>query len=46
LLFRHKTNDVRIDPETGFGVTNTGVGLEQYQLPPVRNLGLKLRIAF
>ncbi len=46
LLYRHKTNDMRIDPETGFGATNTGVGLEQYQLPPVRNLGLKLRIAF
>lgn len=46
LLYRHKTNDVRIDPETGFGVTNDGVGLEQYQLPPVRNLGFKLRIAF
>jgi TonB-linked SusC/RagA family outer membrane protein len=46
LLMRSKSNDIKIDPETGFGTTNDGVGLEQYQLPPVRNFGVKLRVTF
>ena len=46
LLWRSKSNDVRIDPETGFGTTNNGVGLEQYQLPPTRTMGIKLRFTF
>lgn len=46
LVWRHKSNDVRIDPETGFGAGNAGMGLEQFQLPPVRNLGIKFRFTF
>ncbi|MCX6235281.1 MAG: SusC/RagA family TonB-linked outer membrane protein [Bacteroidetes bacterium] len=46
LLARSKSNDVRIDPETGFGTSNNGVGLEQYQLPPTRSMGIKLRLTF
>jgi len=46
LVWRHETNDVRIDPETGFGTSNSGMGLEQYQLPPVRELGLRFRFSF
>jgi outer membrane receptor protein involved in Fe transport len=46
LVWRHKSNDVRIDPETGFGTGNSGMGLEQYQIPPVRELGLRFRFNF
>jgi len=46
LVWRHKSNDVRIDPETGFGTGNAGMGLEQYQIPPVRELGLRFRFNF
>ena len=46
LVWRHKSNDVRIDPETGFGAGNAGMGLEQYQIPPVRELGLRFRFNF
>lgn len=46
LLWRHESNDVRIDPETGFGTANSGMGLEQYQLPPVRNIGVKFQFTF
>ncbi|MDB4303367.1 SusC/RagA family TonB-linked outer membrane protein, partial [Desulfosarcina sp.] len=46
LLYVDKTNIMRIDPETGFGTTNNGMGLEQYQIPPTRSLGFKLRIIF
>jgi TonB-linked SusC/RagA family outer membrane protein len=40
------SNPMRIDPETGFGATNEGMGLEQYQLPTTRSLGFKLRVIF
>lgn len=46
LLWVHESNDVRIDPETGFGVGNAGVGFEQYQLPPSRTIGFKVTVNF
>ncbi|MCD4745787.1 MAG: SusC/RagA family TonB-linked outer membrane protein [Bacteroidales bacterium] len=46
LLYVDESNDVRIDPETGFGTTNSGMGIEQYQLPPTRSLGFRLRVIF
>jgi hypothetical protein len=46
LLWTHKSNDIHIDPETGFGVTNGGVGLEQFQVPSVRSLGFKIGVNF
>ena len=46
LLWKHETNDINIDPETGFGVGNGGVGLEMYQLPSVRSLGFKIGVKF
>jgi hypothetical protein len=46
LLYVDKSNDVHIDPETGFGTINAGVGYEQMQIPPARSLGLKLAISF
>jgi len=46
ILYTHSSNDVGIDPETGFGVTNTGMGLEQFQLPTARNIGFKMNLNF
>jgi hypothetical protein len=46
LLWTHKSNDVHIDPETAFGTTEKGMGLEQYQLPATRNLGFKVSLTF
>ena len=46
ILYTHPSNDLGIDPETGFGVTNTGLGLEQFQLPTSRNLGFKINLNF
>ncbi len=46
LLYVDKTNDVKIDPETGYGNGNAGVGFEQYQLPPSRTMGFKLSVKF
>jgi hypothetical protein len=46
LLYVDKSNDVRIDPETGYGNGNDGVGFEQYQLPPSRTIGFKLTANF
>jgi len=46
LLWVHSSNDVKIDPETGFGIGNAGVGFEQYQLPPARTIGFKITANF
>ena len=46
LLYVDKSNDVKIDPETGYGNGNSGVGFEQYQLPPSRTMGFKLSVKF
>lgn len=35
-----------IDPETGFGGGNNGVGWEDYQLPTTANYGLRLNVSF
>ncbi len=46
LLYKHKSNNINIDPETGFGTTNSGVGLEQYQIPSSRSIGFRVNINF
>ncbi|AHF15486.1 SusC/RagA family TonB-linked outer membrane protein [Niabella soli] len=46
LLATSKSNRAHIDPETGFGVGNSGLGLEQYQIPSNRSVGLKLNVSF
>jgi len=46
LLYVDESNDVKIDPETGYGNGNDGVGFEQYQLPPSRTMGFKLSVKF
>jgi len=46
ILYTDPSNDVHIDPETGFGVSNTGLGLEQFQLPTSRTLGFKINLNF
>lgn len=46
VLYLHPSNDIRIDPETGYGTGTAALGIEQYQLPPVRSMGFKLRVDF
>lgn len=46
LLWTHESNDIVIDPETAFGATNSGMGLEQFQLPPSRTIGFKVNVKF
>ncbi|MEN8117861.1 MAG: SusC/RagA family TonB-linked outer membrane protein [Bacteroidota bacterium] len=44
LLYTHESNDAGIDPEVSSGGTVGGTGLEMYQLPPARTIGLKLNV--
>jgi TonB-linked SusC/RagA family outer membrane protein len=46
MLYKHKSNDVNIDPETGFGTSLSGLGLEQFQLPSSRSIGFKVLLSF
>jgi hypothetical protein len=46
LLWVDSSNDIKIDPETGFGTGNSGVGIEQYQLPASRTIGFKFSVRF
>lgn len=46
LLHVSKENDINIDPETGFGTDNAGVGYEQMQIPTARSIGFKLALSF
>jgi len=46
LLKTSKSNKSGIDPETGFGVGNDGLGIEQGQIPSNRSIGLKLKLNF
>jgi TonB-linked SusC/RagA family outer membrane protein len=46
MLWVHESNHVGIDPETGYGTGLSGLGLEQFQLPPTRSLGVKLGLKF
>lgn len=46
LLYTSKSNIAHIDPETGFGVGNDGLGIEQYQIPSNRSIGMKLNVTF
>ncbi|MFO7977475.1 MAG: SusC/RagA family TonB-linked outer membrane protein [Bacteroidales bacterium] len=46
LLYTHDSNNINIDPETGFGVGNAGMGLEQFQLPSTRSIGFKINLNF
>lgn len=47
LLWTHKSNTMRLDPETG-GVSSDsrGVGFEQASVPTARSFGLKLGVTF
>ena len=45
LLHTDKSNIARIDPETAFGGGNDGLGIEQYQIPSSRSIGLKLNLS-
>ncbi|UCG28173.1 MAG: TonB-dependent receptor, partial [Bacteroidales bacterium] len=46
LLWTHETNTINIDPETTYGTGNSQVGMEQYQLPATRSMGIQLRVNF
>jgi hypothetical protein len=46
LLYTHKSNKAHIDPETGFGALEDGLGIEQYQIPSNRSIGFKLNLGF
>ena len=46
ILYTDPSNDVGIDPETGFGTSLSGLGLEQYQLPTSRTLGFRINLSF
>jgi TonB-linked SusC/RagA family outer membrane protein len=46
LLYKDKSNDVNIDPEVSTGGGISGVGLEAYQLPVARTMGLKVNVSF
>ncbi|MEN8157273.1 MAG: SusC/RagA family TonB-linked outer membrane protein [Bacteroidota bacterium] len=46
LLYTHESNDAHIDPEVSSGGTLGGIGLEAYQLPPNRTIGVKLSLKF
>ena len=46
LLYTDKSNKAHIDPETAFGVDNAGLGIEQYQIPSNRSIGIKLNANF
>jgi hypothetical protein len=46
LLYTSKSNEAHIDPETGFGTGNDGLGVEQYQIPSNRSIGIKLNFNF
>ncbi len=47
LLWVHKTNTLRLDPETGGVSSDTrGVGFEQASVPSSRSIGVKLGLTF
>ncbi|MDM8004180.1 MAG: SusC/RagA family TonB-linked outer membrane protein, partial [Bacteroidota bacterium] len=46
LLYRDKSNDIRIDPEAAYGTGTNAIGVEQYTFPAVRTTGFKLRVDF
>lgn len=46
LLYTDDSNDVNIDPEVSAGGTVSGTGLESYQIPASRTIGVKLDIKF
>ena len=46
ILYVDKSNTIGIDPETGFGAGNNGLGIEQYQVPSTRSIGFKISFGF
>ncbi len=46
LLYTDKSNRAHIDPETSFGTSLSGRGIEQYQIPATRSLGFKIQVRF
>lgn len=46
ILWLHKSNIARIDPESGYTSGNAGVGLESGSYMPSRSMGIKFGITF
>lgn len=46
LLYSDKSNTAGIDPETGTGANQNGLGIEINALPSVRSFGFKMNIGF
>jgi len=46
ILYTDPSNDIGIDPETGFGTGLNGIGLEQFQLPTSRTIGFRINLLF
>lgn len=46
ILWLHKSNLSRIDPENTYTAGNDGVGLETTSYPPSRSMGIKLNLRF
>ncbi|PUZ30083.1 TonB-linked outer membrane protein, SusC/RagA family [Chitinophaga costaii] len=46
LLYTDPSNIVHIDPETSLGIGNGGLGVEMYNLPSTRSIGLKVQLGF
>ncbi len=46
LLYVSKSNKAHIDPETSFGSDISSLGIEEYQIPSNRSIGLKLNLNF
>lgn len=46
LLYTDKSNDAHIDPESAMGSLNAGMGIEQYNIPANRSIGVRLNLSF
>lgn len=46
ILWTHKSNMSKLDPENTVNSENTGVGLETTSFPPSRSVGIKLNLKF
>ncbi|MEX6687640.1 SusC/RagA family TonB-linked outer membrane protein [Danxiaibacter flavus] len=46
LLAVSKSNKAHIDPETAFGTDISSIGIEEYQIPSTRSVGVKLNVNF
>jgi hypothetical protein len=46
LLYRSRSNNIRIDPETAYGSGAIAYGIESFQVPPFLSIGFNLRFDF